>query len=402
MTETSQSGKNSSMPWLRNFLRLQQRFVFIGVIIYAFFAALKVQAPFTIIMTAILCVGNVIGPLQEACKPIYEHRPFPWNWLLLLPTLAVTGLLSALASTAIVRWVFDGTPRFWGFFEAMAPLMILVSAGMGVASYLLEQTQAKLKEKNLQLTQEVEKGSTALKQKDQELDRALEIQRDLLPKSLPQLPGVQIDGAWQPARTVGGDYYDVILLDDKRLGICIGDVSGKGITAALLMANLQASFRAFATPDAAPAVVCTKLNDFLCGNTGSDKFISFFYAVLDVENLTLTYVNAGHCPVLLMKKTGQAQFLRSEGVVLGIIPEWTYADAVAQLSSGDKLVMCTDGVLEAANQQAVEFGEQRLVHSAQGSDGSAQLIQKKIMNDVSVFCASNFHDDATLLVVAIK
>ncbi|HLX00170.1 MAG TPA: PP2C family protein-serine/threonine phosphatase [Candidatus Acidoferrales bacterium] len=390
------------MPWVREFLKLQQRFVFIGVIIYAFFAALRVPAPFTIIMTAVLCVGNVVGPLQQASRPIYEHRPFPWNWILFFPTVLANGLLTALATTAIVRWVFAGTPSYWAFFNEMAPLMILVSVVLVAGTYLNEQVQGKLREKNLQLAQEVEKGSTALKQKEQELDRALEIQRDLLPKSLPQLPGVDIDGAWQPARTVGGDYYDVIQLDTTRLGFCIGDVSGKGITAALLMANLQASFRAFATPDATPASVCTKLNDFLCGNTGSDKFISFFYGVLDVENLTLTYVNAGHCPVLLMKKTGRAEFLRSEGVVLGIIPEWTYSDALARLSSGDKLVLCTDGVLEAANQQAVEFGEQRLVQSAQGTDGSAQLIQKKIMNDVTLFCLSNFHDDATLLVVAIR
>lgn len=402
VTDSAETWKQRAMPGLRNFLKLQQMFVSFGVIIYAFFALLRIEAPFAIIMTAILCVANVVGPLLGACKPIYDRRPPPWNWVLFLPIIVACGVVTAFATTALVRWVFGETPRFWPFFESFGPLMILLCVVAGIFSYANEQVQSKLKDKNLQLTREVENRSAVLKQKEQELDRALEIQRDLLPKILPQLPGVQIDGAWQPARTVGGDYYDVIQLDDKHLGICIGDVAGKGITAALLMANLQASFRAFATPETTPAIVCTRLNEFLCGNTGTDKFTTFFYGVLDVDTLTLTYVNAGHCPVLLMKKNGDAQFLRSEGVVLGIIPEWTYTDAVAQLSSGDKLVLFTDGVLEAANPQAEEFGEQRLVRSAQGAGGPAQATQKKIMKDVTDFCSSNFHDDATLMVVAIQ
>jgi len=140
-----------------------------------------------------------------------------------------------------------------------------------------------------------------------ELAAAREIQQMLLPSTLPQLARVQIAGAWQPAREVGGDYFDVIQLDKDRLGICVGDVAGKGITAALLMANLQASFRAFATTEASPQVVCTKLNKFLCANIASGKFVTFFYAVLDADARTLTYENAGHSPGLLLRSSGTTE-----------------------------------------------------------------------------------------------
>jgi serine phosphatase RsbU (regulator of sigma subunit) len=106
--------------------------------------------------------------------------------------------------------------------------------GAGIVSFAVTEVQRKLNDKNKALEQAVERSTIALHQQEQELSRALEIQRDLLPKELPQPPGIELAGAWQPARAVGGDYFDVILLDDRRLGICVGDVSGKGLTAALL------------------------------------------------------------------------------------------------------------------------------------------------------------------------
>ena len=125
--------------------------------------------------------------------------------------------------------------------------------------------------------------------------RSRQIQQELQPRSIPQLHGIQVAGAWQPASTVSGDYYDVLALDEHRLAICIGDVVGKGITAALLMANLQVAFRAFATADASPASVCGKLNAFMCGNVANGKFISFFYCIVDIRDRSLAYENAGRC-----------------------------------------------------------------------------------------------------------
>jgi sigma-B regulation protein RsbU (phosphoserine phosphatase) len=223
----------------------------------------------------------------------------------------------------------------------------------------------------------------------------------LLPSKLPQLPGAQISGAWQPAREVSGDYFDVIQLDEKRIGICVGDVAGKGITAALLMANLQASFRAFATGEATPQVVCTKLNKFLCANIASGKFVSFFYAVLDAEKRTLVYENAGHCPGLLLRKDGGSESLRGGGAVLGALPDWVYQDYTAQLQAGDKLLLWTDGITEAENAQLEEFGEERLVEAARIEVTTALDTQRAIMQRVTAFCGANFRDDATLLVLRV-
>jgi phosphoserine phosphatase RsbU/P len=223
----------------------------------------------------------------------------------------------------------------------------------------------------------------------------------LLPSTLPQPAGVQIAGAWQPAREVSGDYFDVIQLDKDRVGICIGDVAGKGITAALLMANLQASFRAFATAEASPQVVCTKLNKFLCANIAVGKFVTFFYAILDANSRTLTYENAGHCPGHLLRSNGTTETLQGGGAVLGALPDWTYQSYTAQLQPGDVLLLSTDGITEAENAQVEEFGDKRLLQAARARDGSALEIQRGIMQQVTVFCGGNFSDDATLLVLRI-
>jgi len=173
------------------------------------------------------------------------------------------------------------------------------------------------------------------------------------------LRGTELAGAWQPARTVGGDYFDVVQFSKTRLGICVGDVSGKGLKAALLMSNLQAAFRTFATAQATPAEVCCKLNAFVSGNVAHDKFITFFYAVLDVEKRTLVYENAGHCPALLLRADGGTEFLRGRGVVLGVISEWSYVDETLLLRAEDRLFFYTDGVTEAENEAAEEFSQKK-------------------------------------------
>ncbi|HEY4979927.1 MAG TPA: PP2C family protein-serine/threonine phosphatase, partial [Candidatus Acidoferrum sp.] len=199
-----------------------------------------------------------------------------------------------------------------------------------------------------------------------------------------------------------GDYFDVIRLDNSRLGICIGDVSGKGITAALLMANLQAAFRAFATPAAKPSEVCSKLNEFVCGNVAPGKFITFFYAILDVGNHTLTYENAGHCAGIRMKSNGETEQMRGQGGVLGVFAEWTYADFSLALSPGDRLLFFTDGVMEAENQNEVEFGYEGITKAAGIDCSSASELKGKIMKGVTDYCHGEFRDDVTLVVACIR
>ncbi|MGB7624365.1 MAG: PP2C family protein-serine/threonine phosphatase [Terriglobia bacterium] len=390
------------VPRLHSFLQAQQLFVFVAVVVYFMFVAMKIHASLGRMLVITLSVGNIMFPIMGVCQPIYARRAFPWNWVLFFPIMGAGSLASALAAIVIVRWLEPSKPSFGALFQETTPLVMVICMAAGTVTYLSSEIQRRLQEKNRALEQEVERGSVALQKQEQELDRAREIQQNLLPKTLPQLPGVQIAGAWQPARTVGGDYFDVIHLDDHRLGICIGDVAGKGITAALLMANLQAAFRAFATPEATPAEVCSRLNAFLCGNVAPGKFITFLYAVLDVDRRTVCYENAGHSPALLLKPTGVVESLQGNGAVLGVLPNWSYKDSMVQLDSGDRLLLFTDGITEAANQQAEEFGEERLIRTAQMEDGTALHTQRRIMEVVTQFCETNFHDDATLLVVALQ
>jgi len=397
----SVTSKKRSVLWRRVF-QIELTVVFTGLVVYALLASINQRASLFVIMIASLTVGNLIIPLQFACRRLYVACPFPWNWVAFLPVQIMFGVICAVSAILFLQLTKIDREPFSFLFARIGYFVIVVAVVTNVVLYGVEELQRKLKERNQQLEQTVEKGTIALQQQEEELKRAREIQQMLLPSTLPQLAGVQIAGAWQPAREVGGDYFDVIQLDKARLGICMGDVAGKGITAALLMANLQASFRAFATTEASPQVVCTKLNKFLCANIAPGKFVTFFYAVLDADARTLTYENAGHSPGLLLRSNGTTETLRGGGAVLGALPDWTYQDYTAQLQPGDRLLLSTDGITEAENAKLEEFGDERLLEAARARNGTALEIQRTIMQQVTAFCGGNFRDDATLLVLRIS
>jgi phosphoserine phosphatase RsbU/P len=394
------SGKHSVL-WRRVF-QIELTVVFVGLVVYAFLASINWRPSLFVIMIASLTVGNLLIPLQLACRRLYVGRPFPWNWAAFFPIQLIFGVICALAAVLLLQLTKVDRESFSLLFARIGYFVIVVAVVTNVVLFGVEEFQRKLRQRNQQLEQTVEKGTIALQQQEEELKRAREIQQMLLPSTLPQLPGVQIAGAWQPAREVGGDYFDVIQLDKDRLGICVGDVAGKGITAALLMANLQASFRAFATSEASPQAVCTRLNKFLCANIASGKFVTFFYAVLDAGTRTLTYENAGHSPGLLLRGNGTTETLQGGGAVLGALPDWTYQDYTAQLQAGDQLLLSTDGITEAENAKLEEFGDKRLLEAARAGHGSALEVQRAIMQQVTAFCGGNFRDDATLLVLRIS
>jgi sigma-B regulation protein RsbU (phosphoserine phosphatase) len=389
-------------PSLRVLRKLEQVILFVAFVTYAVLASLGQKASLLVILLASLTVGNLLIPVAWACRRVYATRAFPWNWVLFFPVQIALGFVCSAGLVLILQWTGIDREPFWTVFGRLGSLVIVVVVVTNAIGFMVDQYHQKLQERNELLQQTVEKGTIALQQQEEELKRAREIQQMLLPNVLPQLAGVQISGAWQPAREVGGDYFDVIALDEKRLGICIGDVAGKGITAALLMANLQASFRAFATADASPQAVCTKLNKFLSANLASGKFVTFFYAVLDADRRTLIYENAGHCPGLLIRGNGAAELLRGHGAVLGVLPDWIYQDSTVQLEQGDTLLLSTDGVTEAENTRLEEFGEQRLLEAARARNGSALDTQRAVMQQVTTYCGGNFRDDATLLVLRLS
>jgi len=235
-----------------------------------------------------------------------------------------------------------------------------------------------------------------------ELEEARRIQRKLLPSVLPQLSGCELAASWQPASGVGGDCYDAIPFGRTRLGISIADVVGKGIPAALLMSNLQAAVRAFATGAALPAEICHQVNRILCGHIAEGRFISFFYCLFDEEVSLLTYANAGHYPPVLVHKDGQVERLGVGGAVLGVFPDGAYEQAQTTLCEGDRLVLYTDGITEVTNAAEEEFGEARLVDLVvENRACSAPALQARLAETVSQFSNDRFVDDATLIVLAI-
>jgi sigma-B regulation protein RsbU (phosphoserine phosphatase) len=238
---------------------------------------------------------------------------------------------------------------------------------------------------------------------EQEVAEARLIQQGLLPKSLPQQAGYEIAGAWRPAQSVGGDYYDVLAFDENTMGLCIADVSGKGLPAALLMSNLQAAVRGLASPALSPEGLCARLNSLVCHNTGSDRFITFFYAQLDGPARRLRYTNAGHNAPVLLHRDGSHERLEAGGGVLGVFPNQKFAAGAAQLAPGDRVILFTDGVTEACDAVGEEFGEARLLQLLQEQRmAAARALQEKILASAGEFSLGHWHDDATLLVLAVS
>jgi sigma-B regulation protein RsbU (phosphoserine phosphatase) len=236
----------------------------------------------------------------------------------------------------------------------------------------------------------------------QELTEAQEIQLALLPRQLPHTAGFETAVAWQPARTVGGDYFDVLRFSDQHTAFCVADVAGKGMPAALLMSNVQAVLKSFASETFAPSDLCARVNRVMCDNIALNKFISCFYALLDTRSRKLTYANAGHCPPMLVRD-GSCLRLKEGGPVLGVFPNRAYQQDEIELRAGDCLVLFTDGVTEARNVAGEEFGEERLQQLlTNGRHLSATAMRERIMKAVIEFSGGNLEDDVTLMVVKVE
>jgi phosphoserine phosphatase RsbU/P len=245
--------------------------------------------------------------------------------------------------------------------------------------------------------------SEKVRRQEQDMAEALSIQMRLLPAEIPQAPGYAIAADWRPARTVGGDYYDVLRFDENTLGFCIADVAGKGMPAALLMSNLQAAVRGLASPSVSPEELCTAINRLLCRSIAGDRFITFFYAVLDIPSGLLRYTNAGHPAPLVIRGDGTHAALCDGGGVLGVFEGAEFCSGEIQLSIADRVVLFTDGLLEAHDNDGEEFGSKRILEEGltlRHSDAASVL--DGIFARVREFGGRVFEDDATLLVLAVS
>ncbi len=240
----------------------------------------------------------------------------------------------------------------------------------------------------------------AQRRRDDELHEARAIQENLLPKRLPEVVDYEIAGLTQPVRFVGGDYYNVVRVSESQTVVCIADVAGKGLPAALLMSSMQAALKPLMWQKLAPRELCRRLNRILCEMTPVGKFITFFYAVLDSKEHRLTYCNAGHNPPMLVRADGAASELNAAGAVLGQFPDWVYEQSDVDLKRGDKLILFTDGLVEAMDANDEPFGEQQLIATAQQNVGkSAAELMDNLMQLASAHCGGHFQDDASMVVL---
>ena len=195
-----------------------------------------------------------------------------------------------------------------------------------------------------------------------ELSQAAEIQRGLLPRSAPVVPGLELAGFNLPCRTVGGDYFDYLPYGEGQLALLVGDVAGKGMPAALLMASLQAHAQALTENGGEVRHVIAKLNKAVTSRSPGNRFVTFFLAVFDPAASTLTYSNAGHNPPMIIRANGTIERLEEGGIVLGIFGAASYVQKTTRFDPGDILILYSDGVVEACPANAdEEFGEERLV-----------------------------------------
>ena len=236
-----------------------------------------------------------------------------------------------------------------------------------------------------------------------ELDVARNIQIGFLPDRAPQPPGYEVAATWEPARQIGGDFYDFIPLDDSKLGLVVADVADKGIPAALYMALSRTTMRLVSTRDSSPSVALQRVNTAILDTTYSDLFVTVYYAILDPATHRVTYASGGHGLALQASEDG-VTFLRGKGTVLGVVPNINVEEYTTDLAPGDYLIIYTDGVTDAVDENMEDFGEKRLVATIQQHWGlSAKAMLTQIHQDVRGWekGAPPF-DDFTLVVVRRK
>jgi sigma-B regulation protein RsbU (phosphoserine phosphatase) len=234
-----------------------------------------------------------------------------------------------------------------------------------------------------------------------ELHLARRVQSDLQPKPHSISPHIEFAASAIAADHVGGDFYDIFELDSGKLAIVLGDVSGKGIPAALLVSVLQGAIRSSTASQ--HEFACERINRMLCERTASERFATLFWGVFDPQSSTLRYVNAGHAaPMLVRKDRNRVDRLEEGGPILGCLPQAKYSAGEVEVNDGDTLVLYTDGVSEAANQRAEQFGEERIMRTlASTLDVTPAGLCEQLTEEVTAFAGAerSAEDDRTLLVV---
>lgn len=272
------------------------------------------------------------------------------------------------------------------------------------AEFKLAQTlaeQAAVTLNNFRLYNEL----LAKQREERELEIAGEIQRQLLPKKYPAIENVELFGFSKPAKGVGGDYYDFLNFGNRRLGVIMADVAGKGVPAALVMVMIRSILRSVARHNIAPAQIVTFLNKMIAGEVSQERYATMFYYLLDIPTNKLFFTNAAHGPLLVYrKKQDKFEMLDTPGLPVGIVKEQQYTQSNIVLQSGDITVLYTDGITEARNEKKEEFGLERVQSIIkENADKSAQDIGNRLKQSLDEFVGdAPQHDDQTIVILKIK
>jgi serine phosphatase RsbU (regulator of sigma subunit)/uncharacterized glyoxalase superfamily protein PhnB len=234
----------------------------------------------------------------------------------------------------------------------------------------------------------------------QELEIATQVQSRLFPQRLPPIPTLDYAGLCLQARSVGGDYYDFLDLGNERVAMVIGDIAGKGIAAALLMANLQANLRSQCVNVVEhPERVLNLVNRLLFESTSAGAYATLLFAEFDYRSGCVRYANCGHVPALIVRHDGSIERLDPTCTILGMFEDWKCAMAASQMKSGDLLALYTDGVTESFNEEQEQFGEDRLIEALRRHCGlSARELAAAVVDEVALFSGNEQFDDITLII----
>ncbi len=324
--------------------------------------------------------------------PFYARLPFVLRVVLQILTLVV----GTVAGSAVI---FAAQPLYLLANYRLVAVIVLINAVLAVFVGTLLHTYDAMR-------RQLEANFRSLRVKEaleREVEIAREVQRELLPRGVPVVRGLELAGICIPAIGVGGDYYDYLPLQDERIGLVIADVSGKGIPAALLMAGLQASVRSLALPGVPPCEINRRLNDMLHQSTSASRYATLFFGLYDPQDRSLHYSNAGHFPPIHLGAHGTA-YLSQGGLPIGLMPSSLYGEGRRELGLGDLLALYTDGVVETPNATGEEFGSARLVEIlTRQKDASLADMLARVIEAVDGWSGGGPpHDDVTLVLARTR
>jgi len=393
-------------------------FAILSEVIFRFFIINVVYQKWQKKWTAIL-ISAVLWPIGYVIfsdYPIYSSHVL--NMALALAMGIIFGwfyfkydLLTLIAASASANLIFNALPLFsssasWHQFSLYILIIILLIPAMQIIISFIRKDEFQYSYRGL--PKHIRRISER-ERMQKELEIARNVQIGLLPKTNPEIKGFDIGGTCLPAKEVGGDYFDFVTLGPKKLGIAIGDVSGKGVPAAIYMTLTKGILQSHADDTISPRLVLNKVNKLLYRNIEKNSFVSMFYAVLDINDKTLTFARAGHNPgIMINQKDGSNQELNTDGIALGLEEGTVFNkmlhEQTIDLASGDTLVFYTDGFTEAMNPVQEEYGEDRFVKLITANRTmSAQGLIEILVKSVMAFSEdAPQHDDMTVVVIKIK